>query len=81
MLDGSSRTIIVNTDLGFPNGLTLDYASRRLFWSDALRDRIETSDLQGQNRIHLVPDATHPFGLAQVSFSHSFFNGSPFKVN
>ncbi|PSN54231.1 Low-density lipoprotein receptor-related protein 4 [Blattella germanica] len=64
-LDGSSRRVVVDTDLGFPNGLALDYTARRLYWADALRDRIETSDLNGRNRVHLVPEATHPFGLTQ----------------
>lgn len=66
-LDGSSRRVIVGTDLGFPNGLALDFTARRLYWADALRDRIETSDLHGRGRLQLVPEATHPFGLTQVS--------------
>nr|CAD7429648.1 unnamed protein product [Timema monikensis] len=65
LLDGSARRTVVGTDLGFPNGLALDYGARRLYWADALRDRIETSDLHGKNRVHLVPEATHPFGLTQ----------------
>lgn len=28
-LDGSERRILINTDLGWPNGLTLDYDTRR----------------------------------------------------
>lgn len=28
-LDGSDRKVLVNTDLGWPNGLTLDYDTRR----------------------------------------------------
>lgn len=28
-LDGSERKILINTDLGWPNGLTLDYDTRR----------------------------------------------------
>lgn len=66
MLDGSSRRIVVGTNLGFPNGLALDYSARRLYWADALKDRIETADLHGKNRVQLVPAATHPFGLTQV---------------
>lgn len=29
-LDGSERKVLINTDLGWPNGLTLDYDTRRL---------------------------------------------------
>lgn len=28
-LDGSERKVLINTDLGWPNGLTLDYDARR----------------------------------------------------
>lgn len=28
-LDGSDRKVLINTDLGWPNGLTLDYDTRR----------------------------------------------------
>lgn len=65
-LDGSQRQIIVQVDLGFPNGLTIDYKERRLYWTDALKDRIDTSDLNGQHRVQLVPDAKNPFGMTQV---------------
>ncbi|XP_068993611.1 low-density lipoprotein receptor-related protein 4 isoform X1 [Neodiprion pinetum] len=64
-LDGSSRKVIISSDLGFPNGLALDYEKKKLYWADALKDRIETSDLHGQYRVQLVPEATHPFGLTQ----------------
>lgn len=65
-MDGSARKIIISVDLGFPNGLALDYEAKRLYWTDALKDKIETADLHGGNRVQLVLDATHPFGLTQV---------------
>lgn len=65
MLDGSQRKTIVEADLGFPNGLAVDYSTKKLYWADALKDRIEVSDLHGRHRVQLVPEATHPFGLTQ----------------
>lgn len=65
-LDGSQRIIIVKQDLGFPNGITIDYQARRLYWTDALKDRIDTSDLDGNHRVQLVPEAKNPFGMTQV---------------
>lgn len=65
-MDGSQRRVIVGADLGFPNGLALDYDAKKLYWADALKDRIEVSDLHGRNRIQLVPSDTHPFGLSIV---------------
>ena len=55
--------------LGWPNGLCLDYEARRIYWADAQLDRIETSDLNGKNRVTLVERVTHPFGLSVVSSS------------
>lgn len=65
-MDGSQRRVIIGADLGFPNGLAVDYTALKLYWADALKDRIEFSDLHGRNRVQLVPAATHPFGLTIV---------------
>ncbi|KAM3968213.1 low-density lipoprotein receptor-related protein 4 [Aphomia sociella] len=66
-LDGSQRKIIIKQDLGFPNGITIDYKDRRLYWTDALKDRIDTSDLNGHHRVQLVPEAKNPFGMTQFN--------------
>ncbi|XP_028171895.1 low-density lipoprotein receptor-related protein 4-like isoform X3 [Ostrinia furnacalis] len=66
-LDGSQRKIIINQDLGFPNGITIDYKERRLYWTDALKDRIDTSDLNGNHRVQLVPEAKNAFGMTQFN--------------
>ncbi|CAB3256651.1 unnamed protein product [Arctia plantaginis] len=66
-LDGSQRKIIVIQDVGFPNGITIDYKERRLYWTDALRHRIDTSDLNGQHRVQLIPEAKNPFGMTQFN--------------
>lgn len=65
-LDGSGRVAIVTSELGWPNGLAIDYEGQRLYWADAQLDRIETSDLSGRFRVQLVQGATHPFGLTQL---------------
>lgn len=40
-LDGTERLVMVNTSLGWPNGLALDYQERRIYWGDAKTDKIE----------------------------------------
>jgi len=40
-LDGMERLVMVNTSLGWPNGLALDYDERKLYWGDAKTDKIE----------------------------------------
>lgn len=42
-LDGTERVVMVNTSLGWPNGLALDYAERKIYWGDAKTDKIEVS--------------------------------------
>ena len=64
-MDGSSRRTVVTGNLGWPNGLTIDPSSNRLYWADAKLDKIEVSDLTGANRQLVVSSAgdIHPFGL------------------
>lgn len=40
-LDGTDRMVLLNTSLGWPNGLALDYATGKLYWGDAKTDKIE----------------------------------------
>lgn len=49
-MDGSNRRVIADTHLFWPNGLTIDYASRRMYWVDAKHHVIEKADLDGRNR-------------------------------
>ena len=66
-LDGSDRRTLINKDLGWPNGLAIDYKQNRLYWNDAQLDRLETSDFNGDYRVQLVNGLRHPFGLTLVS--------------
>lgn len=65
-LDGSNKKSIVSSDLILPNGLSVDYANKKIFWADAMKHRIEMSDLQGRYRIPLIAEAKDAFGLTQV---------------
>lgn len=40
-LDGKDRVVLLNSSLGWPNGLALDYATGKLYWGDAKTDKIE----------------------------------------
>ena len=65
-MDGSARQTIVTGNLGWPNGLTIDQATKRLFWADAKLDKIEVSDVNGRNRQLIMSSVAniHPYGLA-----------------
>ena len=71
-MDGRARQILHNTQLVWPNGLTLDYQNQVLYWIDAFLDKIEGSNVDGTNRTLIANFASsstnyHPFSM-------SFFN-------
>eukprot|EP00063_Salmo_salar_P032241 XP_014007076.1 PREDICTED: low-density lipoprotein receptor-related protein 1B-like [Salmo salar] len=51
-LDGSSRTVISDTDIFSPAALTIDYTAKRLYWADS--HQILFSNMDGSKR-HKVP--------------------------
>ncbi|XP_014344907.1 low-density lipoprotein receptor-related protein 2a [Latimeria chalumnae] len=63
--DGSHVQPIVNTTLGWPNGLAIDWSSLRLYWVDAFFDKIEHSTFDGLDRRTLdrISQMSHPFGI------------------
>ena len=65
-MDGSNRTVLHNTNLVWPNGITLDLANQRIYWIDASIDTIEYSNVDGSGRTLLerVDDEIfHPFAI------------------
>lgn len=65
-MDGSARQSVVEKNLGWPNGLTIDLATDRLYWVDAKRNDMERSDLNGGNRERLLLSTPYinPYRLA-----------------
>lgn len=54
-----------------------------MYWTDALQDRIEASDLDGQSRSTVLAHATHPFGLTVIGSSiywTDWYNKSIFRL-
>lgn len=49
-MDGSERITLITEGVHWPNALTIDYASLRLYWADAKHHVIESADLDGTNR-------------------------------
>ena len=64
-LDGTNRKVIISTGVKWPNGLALDLTEGRLYWGDAIEDRIESANLIGGDRKVLVSDKLpHIFGFS-----------------
>lgn len=65
-MDGtlSTRTIIVDDNIFWPNGLTIDYDEDRLYWADAKQSYIHSCDFDGRHRSVVIDkDLPHPFAL------------------
>lgn len=60
---GSLKKVIVDSNLAQPSGLAIDYDDQMLYWTDAVREKIERSDLNGQNREVLVSATIYPFSI------------------
>ena len=57
-MDGTNFTRIVTYEerLAWPNALTIDYMTDKLFWADAHLDYIAYSDFDGKNRRYVFQD-------------------------
>ena len=65
-MDGSDRTVLHNTSLVWPNGITLDIPSQTIYWIDASLDTIEFSYTDGTGRTLLErrsDEIFHPFSI------------------
>jgi sugar lactone lactonase YvrE len=49
-MDGTHRKPLIETQLQWPNGLSIDYIGKMLYWCDAFLDKIERAALDGSNR-------------------------------
>jgi very low-density lipoprotein receptor len=66
-MDGSHRQVLVDTHLKWPNGITLDYEEKRLYWADAKLNTIASCRFDGsERRVVLSSRETvgHPFSVS-----------------
>ena len=65
-MDGENRTVIHDTDLVRPSGLTIDLAQQVIYWTDNSRSsKIERSDVDGSNRRTVSSQRIYqPFGIS-----------------
>ncbi|CAH1789469.1 unnamed protein product [Owenia fusiformis] len=64
-MDGSNRTVLVNTKLSSPTGITVDYGmNNRIYWCDSKENLIESMKPDGSDRVVVVNQGLgHPFSL------------------
>lgn len=64
-MNGENRSVLHDTGLQQPFGLTIDYNQQLLYWIDAGLDRIERSNVDGTNRGVVVSRGIYtPFGIS-----------------
>lgn len=84
--DPKTRQVIVSKNVGWPNGLTIDYTLNRIWWTDATQDTIESADFNGKHRRVVLRGAPilHPFGIS-VFQEHMYWTdwqaGKLFRAN
>ena len=51
-MDGnnSTRKVIIEKEIYWPNGLTLDLIQQKMYWIDAKLQRVEAANLDGTQR-------------------------------
>lgn len=86
--DPKSRQVIVNKNIGWPNGFTMDYTLNRIWWTDAKSglNTIESADLNGNHRRIVLKSGSleHPFGISVFQdnvYWTDWQGGKLFKAN
>ena len=74
-MDGSNRRLVISSDVVWPNGLTVDDTLNRIFWCDGRLNRIESSRLDGSDRIRLDVASDAPYAIDV--FEDTIFWSSP----
>lgn len=63
-MDGTKEQILVD-QVTWPNGLTVDWPSRRIYWVDAWDRTIESVKINGDDRrVILTDQVNHPYSIA-----------------
>ncbi|XP_070514346.1 very low-density lipoprotein receptor isoform X1 [Cardiocondyla obscurior] len=65
-MDGTHRSVIVDSDVKWPNGLTLDLIGKRVYWVDAKLNIIGSCNYDGTGRrtiLYSPESLRHPFSI------------------
>ena len=76
-MDGSDRVTIISSRLYWPNGLSIDYPNRRLYFADAKLDYIEYCNYDGTGRRQVIASDQVSLKLCQ-NFSLQLFSRTLF---
>ncbi|XP_055692338.1 low-density lipoprotein receptor-related protein 1 [Lutzomyia longipalpis] len=68
-MDGTHREVILQTNLHWPTGLTIDLRAGKLYWCDPIMPSIERADFNGKNRQVLYSGASEHFYPHSMAFN------------
>ncbi|OXB72825.1 UNVERIFIED_CONTAM: hypothetical protein H355_011349 [Colinus virginianus] len=71
-VSGANRRVLVNKDIGLPNGLTFDPFSKLLCWADAGTKNLECTFPDGAGRRIIQNNLNYPFSI--VSYADHFYH-------
>lgn len=64
-MDGTNQRNIIETGITWPNGLTIDIFTERIYWVDARHKKIESANYDGSDRREVLSDILmHPYSIA-----------------
>lgn len=64
--DGTDHKTFLNTNILSPEGIAIDWASRRIYWTDSGKDTIEVASLDNSTERTVIAnkDLVNPRGIA-----------------
>ncbi|KAK3597004.1 hypothetical protein CHS0354_009141 [Potamilus streckersoni] len=71
-MDGSSKSVIIQDEIAWPNALTIDYVTEKIFWADAYYDYMAMANLDGSKR-HVILRKDLPHIFAMTTFINKIF--------
>jgi len=83
-MDGTNRMVLHDTRVIWPNALTIDLISQRLYWADAKLRVIEASHLDGSHRRVIAEQILHPFSMTifgQYIYYTDWYKSGVLRVN
>lgn len=81
-MNGENWTVLFDTGLREPYGLTIDYDQQMLYWIDANHDQIERSSVDGTSRRLVVSRGIYnPFGISVYRNTVYFTDEGVFSVS
>jgi low density lipoprotein receptor-related protein 5/6 len=64
--DPSSRMVLVNDNIFWPNGLTIDLKNEEIYWVDGNLKFLDVMKLDGSNRRTIVKNLEYPYSVVST---------------